>query len=296
MRSAHAIPAPDILSCPICRSTLAAAGKALRCPNGHAYDVTREGYVNLLARQRPGDTKAMLDARRRFLERGHYDALSDAINEAVEGHVWTALRGGAGPRAHVLDSGCGEGYYLGRLMERLDATGEGARCSYLGVDSSKDAARMAARRYPRAFFAVADVWDRIPVVDGSLDVLLDVFAPRNPTEFARVLKPGGLLLIAIPGPGHLLELRRALPLLGIQEGKENHVRRQLSGAFALHDTRRIGHELAFQADDVEALVQMTPSAFHAGRRDLGSPREVAPVATRADFALLLFGRTGGRAA
>src|SRR5579859_299613 len=68
-----------ILTCPICRAPLSESGRTLRCPRGHAYDVTREGYVNLLARQRPGDTREMLTARRRFLERGHYGALSDAL-------------------------------------------------------------------------------------------------------------------------------------------------------------------------------------------------------------------------
>ncbi len=38
-------------ACPHCRQSLRAvsAGKSLACPDGHAFDRAREGYVNLLA-------------------------------------------------------------------------------------------------------------------------------------------------------------------------------------------------------------------------------------------------------
>lgn len=285
--------APAILTCPICCASLAPTGKTLRCPRGHAFDVTREGYVNLLARRRSGDTREMLVARRAFLERGHYDALSDAIGDVVVSHVG-AIPAGARRRGYLLDSGCGEGYHLGRLMRRLGPLVARGRGSYVGIDSSKEAARLAARRYPAACFAVADVWDRIPVADHSLDVLLDVFAPRNPAEFARVVRPGGLLVIAIPGPSHLLELRQALPLLGIQEGKEDHIREQFTGAFTLQSTPRLSYRLSLQADDVRSLIQMTPNAFHAGRH-LDPPGVGEQIDTRVDFALLVFLRSVGHA-
>ncbi|MDQ3699399.1 MAG: methyltransferase domain-containing protein, partial [Chloroflexota bacterium] len=80
--------------CPLCRpgtsdAGLTAAGASLRCARGHAFDIAADGHVNLLpaTRRLPdtvGDSKAMLQARRRFLEQGHYAPLSDALNRMVE--------------------------------------------------------------------------------------------------------------------------------------------------------------------------------------------------------------------
>ena len=57
------------LRCPVCGGALMPLGTSLRCPQGHSYDMAKEGYVNLLAIQRrhaadPGDGKAMVRARR----------------------------------------------------------------------------------------------------------------------------------------------------------------------------------------------------------------------------------------
>ena len=41
----------EFLMCPHCRGDLALAGGSVRCPNDHAFDVARQGYVSLL----PGD-------------------------------------------------------------------------------------------------------------------------------------------------------------------------------------------------------------------------------------------------
>ncbi len=37
-----------LLRCPLCGTGFAATDDSLRCPNGHSYDVARQGYVNLL--------------------------------------------------------------------------------------------------------------------------------------------------------------------------------------------------------------------------------------------------------
>lgn len=274
------------LLCPVCAADLMQTDGALVCPAGHSFDVAREGYVNLLlSGGRRGDEKAMLRARRRLLERGFYDPLSEAINE------WVAqfIGDGGFTSAHIADAGCGEGFYLGVLAADLRERFQTV-FTFTGIDVAKEAARLAARRYPDVRFVVADLNESLLLPDASVDVLLNVFAPRNPAEFARVLKPGGLLLVVIPTPAHLGGLRERFGLLSIEEDKRQHVVEQFEDGFTLAEVRRLDFPLALGGDDLLDLVYMTPNYWHLTddtREALtASPR----VETRAGFELLAFYR------
>jgi 23S rRNA (guanine745-N1)-methyltransferase len=187
--------------CPLCHTPLSFVGRSFICANRHSFDQAKEGYVNLLPVNRkhsadPGDNKAMLESRRHFLERGFYALLAEGLGDAVRAYFPDP----ALPLT-VLDAGCGEGYYLGKLAQRL---GEATQC--IGTDISRAAMRMAAKQYPAMRFAVASSFE-LPLPDASVDVLVRVFAPAADTEIARVLKPGGVYLWAYPGAQHLFELR-----------------------------------------------------------------------------------------
>lgn len=277
------------LLCPVCSAPLVQTSRVLTCPAGHSFDVAREGYVNLLAPEQArrailGDEKAMLLARRRFLEEDHYDPLSDAINETVIRHLGTAGLGAA----HIVDAGCGEGAYLGALQAALEPR-EG-EYHFTGIDIAKDAARLAARRCPGIRFVVADINGRLPLPDGSADVLLNVFAPRNPAEFRRLLRPGGLLLVVIPAPGHLASLRERFDLLGVEEDKRAHVAGQFAEGFSLYDTAELNFPLALDPDALLDLVQMTPNYWHLAPETREALAAAAPLETQAAFELLSFRR------
>jgi 23S rRNA (guanine745-N1)-methyltransferase len=219
--------------------------------------LSREGYVNLLLSggKRPkiqGDTKEMLQARRRFLEAGHYAPLTQAVNETVAKWLTgqTAIT--------VADAGCGEGYYLGQLQR----TWPDETSYFFGVDVSKTAVQMAAKHYPNAQFVVADVWQRLPFSNASIGALLNLFAPRNPAEFARVLAPNGILLIVIPQPHHLQQLRDRLELLDIEAEKQQKVVAQLADKFALQAIQPITFEMKLDKPALADLVQMTPNYWH----------------------------------
>lgn len=180
-----------IFCCPACGGALERRESALVCPKGHSFDVARQGYVHLLPVKQmhakvPGDTKQMVDARRRFLALGHYDAFRDTLRRLVSEHL---PQGGT-----VLDAGCGEGFYTAALAEAaLEKNGRTA-----GIDISKFAVKAAAGRHKGIDFAVASLF-HIPCAAESVDVLTDVFAPIVPAEFHRVLKPGGTMILAVPG-------------------------------------------------------------------------------------------------
>ena len=254
-----------LLVCPVCGEPLAADGRTLRCARRHAFDRAREGYCHLAPAGHGksalrGDTREMLRARRRIFERGLYAPLAEALADRVLQEGISELT--------VLDAGCGEGYYIGHVARAIsERVGDGTCCA-IGVDVSKDALKLAARAHRDVCFVVNDVTRRLTVADRCVDVLLDVFAPRNAAEFARVLKRGGLLVVVIPDARHLAELRERLPLLGIEPGKRERAIERLGDAFRLEAERVIEYRRALEAEDVLDLVRMTPNAWHLDAEDI----------------------------
>ena len=79
-------------SCPLCHQPLAHVNNSFICPQRHQFDVAKEGYVNLLPVQHkrsrdPGDSAEMMQARRAFLDAGHYQPLRDAIVEQLSARL-----------------------------------------------------------------------------------------------------------------------------------------------------------------------------------------------------------------
>ena len=191
------------LICPVrdCGEPLERRGRSLVCPRGHSFDVARSGYANLLQprdrrSRQPGDPLAAVEARRRLLDAGYGEPLLRAIREET-----AALGLGAG--AAVLDVGCGEGYYLGSLAQEREIEAHGADLSTAAID-------LAARRYPRGTWIVANADRFLPWADGSFDLILSIDARLSPSEMRRVLKPEGRLLVAVPGADDLGEIREAV--------------------------------------------------------------------------------------
>src|SRR5262245_45001363 len=215
------------LRCPSCGGTLGAAGPALRCLRGHSYDVAKQGYVNLRGSHRghTGDTATMVAARASFLAAGHFRFVADELVNIA----------GAAPAdgGLVVDAGGGTGYFLAAVLDAAPgATG-------VAVDASASAARRAARAHPRAASVVADVWHRLPLAERSAALLLNVFAPRNGTEFARVLRHDGVLLVVTPEPGHLSPLVSELGLLAVDPAKPERVATSLGGLFRVSEQRGV---------------------------------------------------------
>jgi 23S rRNA (guanine745-N1)-methyltransferase len=272
-----------LLVCPVCHTELRQVDGALVCTNSHNFDIAREGYVNLLLQKRSGDAKEMLRARRSFLERGFYAPLSDAVNELVRAHLQDVPE-----PLHILDAGCGEGYYLDRLQNALAPLQSGC-C--IGLDVSKEAIRMAAKRYRQLLFVVADVKQRLVLADGVIDAILNIFAPRNASEFARVISADGILIVVIPASEHLLRLRSTLGLLGMEEQKQRHVQEQFAGQFELVESSNIAYSMHLNKEEIEQVVMMTPNYWHMTDEMRGAMRDLDDIETEAAFTAMVFRRT-----
>ena len=156
----------------------------------------------------------------------------------------------------VLEIGAGTGHYLTRLLE-ADEHAVG-----LAVDVSKAALRRAARAHPRMAAVRADVWRGLPVADGAADLVLDVFAPRSGEEFARVLAPGGAVIVVTPEAGHLRELVAAAGLIGVDPEKQERLAATLGSRLRLAAGQVIEAPVQMPRKDAAAVIAMGPSARH----------------------------------
>jgi 23S rRNA (guanine745-N1)-methyltransferase len=254
-----------LLRCPACGAALARQGAAVRCAAGHSFDVARQGYLSLLAGGRSGpagDSADMIGARERFLAAGHFQPLAtglgDLLEHAFDGH------------GSIVDLGAGTGWYLGRLLDRF------AQASGLALDVSKPALRRAARAHPRAAAVGCDAWGPLPLRDGAAAAVLNVFAPRNAAEIARVLRPGGAALIVTPTPEHLEELVGPLGLIGVDPDKQARLADQLAATLQLVERRDLRWRIRLDRDGAKAAAAMGPSAFHVSPEQLDDRLEELP--------------------
>ncbi|MDO4540325.1 MAG: methyltransferase domain-containing protein [Syntrophomonadaceae bacterium] len=189
------------LCCPLCRGGMAVSGgAALRCEQGHSFDLSARGYVNLLGKAKPGAyDKELFLSRRAVMEQGFYDELLGEIKAIIKEYA-------PGKAIRVLDAGCGEGWYLRQLSQDAQLP-EG--CEYFGVDIVKDAVQLAARDGAGVNWCVANL-ARLPLADRSMDIILNLLTPANYEEFKRVLRPEGLIVKAVPGNEYLREIRECV--------------------------------------------------------------------------------------
>jgi 23S rRNA (guanine745-N1)-methyltransferase len=241
-----------LLRCPHCGEGLGLDGGAAVCVQGHSFDVARQGYLNLLpgdTRTGTADTAAMVAARERFLATGHYAPLADAVVDAC-------VRAVGGGKGCVADVGAGTGHYLAAALERLpDRVG-------VALDISKPALRRAARAHPRIGAVGCDAWRELPLRGAVAAVALSVFAPRDIAELARVLEPGGALVVASPTDRHLAELVAAVGMLTVRERKREGLAGRLGAGFEAVAEASSEWTLELGRDDLAALVGMGPSAHH----------------------------------
>ncbi|CAN5214763.1 methyltransferase domain-containing protein [soil metagenome] len=219
----------------------------LVCPEGHSYDVNKRGYLTALDSSAgiTGDTRPILEARAAFLATEAYSPIADLIDGLVPRH----------PGISILDSGCGTGYYLSRLLNgRTDA-------ATLALDASPAAVTLTITATGSAGL-VADVWKPLPIRSSIADVVLCVFAPRNSAEFARILVPGGILVVVTPQPAHLEQLRERGAVLGIQDDKLGALDSALSARFDLARRESLRYEIEVDELSAAQLAGMGPAGYH----------------------------------
>ncbi|MBF0125736.1 MAG: class I SAM-dependent methyltransferase [Magnetococcales bacterium] len=140
-----------------------------------------------------------------FIPPGFSEMSRSHLAQLERSHFWFVSRdrllrrclarfapGQAGP---VLDLGCGSGRFLTSLKETCPAR--------VGVDGHRLSVEQAAKRDPAATWVHADLL-HVPFADGqfAIAMALDVLEHLEPMPFLqeahRLVRPGGMLLIAVP--------------------------------------------------------------------------------------------------
>ena len=238
-------------ACPICQEALDLVQQSLVCTNRHSFDLAKFGYVNLAPQVKASKDydKESFQNRQLVLENGFYNHILNALSECLS------------PLAHpanILDIGCGEGYYSRSLQERHPDH------SFYAFDLSKESIQLAAKSDQewKVKWFVGDL-ARLPLLDQSMDLLLDIFSPANYQEFKRVLAPDGRLIKVIPTATHLQEIRQKVKdHLDQVDYSNEQIIQHFSDHFTIENTIHCQERFELTPALREALLSMTPLLFH----------------------------------
>lgn len=236
----------NLFACPVCQQSMYVYEQGrLVCSANHSFDIAKQGYVNMLTNSVSSKySKSLFESRKAVIDSGIYDVVEAKISEIIA------------PAKTVLDTGCGEGSHLARIMKAKNY-GIG-----IGIDIAKEGILAAARYYPQQIWCVGDL-AKSPFAKASFDAILNILSPANYEEFKRLLAPNGCIVKVVPQSGYLQELRAQLYA---DSSKETYSNEQIVARFqdSFHEVtiERVTYTLPLDENLVPALLEMTPMGWH----------------------------------
>ena len=266
--------------CPKCRERLSELNNSCVCKNGHSYDRSKSGYYNLLlGGGAHGDNREMVKCRRDFLALGYYRPLADKVAELVLKYCASG--------DSVLDNGCGEGYYTD-IVENAIRNRDGAS-DVVAFDISKDAVGYAAKKNRNLKCAVFGSY-HMPLPDAEFSVVTNMFSPNAKEEIFRVLRPGGIYVMAIPAAEHLYSLKAAI----YENPYKNEVADTRLDGFSLLQSERVSYKINLCGkEEISALFGMTPYAYRTRTDDRRNVEALESLEVEADFLILVYKKREG---
>ena len=270
--------------CPLCGEPLSRQEHRAVCGKGHSFDIARQGYVHLLPVNRmhakvPGDSREMVEGRRRFLDGGYYALFRKELCRLAQ-RCAGELGAPQGLGLTLCDAGCGEGYYTRGLEEALP------QATICGFDISKLAVKAAAGRYKSLEWAVASSF-AIPLPTAGVQLLTNVFSPLAAEEFARVVAPGGYFLYAVPGERHLYGMKELL----YEEPYENPHRETEYPGFQFVERTSVRGEITLpDSQTAMDLFTMTPYYWKTGVEGVRRLEACSGLTTEIAFDFLVYRR------
>ena len=247
-----------------------AAGSSMMAGPGSSPGSRGSTTPSPMARTRQAATAAIQGACRLFLGAGYYEPLSNELNSIL----------GSLNAKTVRDAGCGEGYYTNR-MAKEDRAVLGVDLSRAGIDA---AAKFAKQNATDAAFAVGSIF-LLPVGDATCDVVTNLFAPCCESEFSRVLKNGGYLILVGAGERHLMGLKEVL----YENPYLNPGRADLPANMQEVDRRRLTYTITVEGEEaIEALFSMTPYYWRTSEADRAKLKNLQALTTQVDFDVFIY--------
>lgn len=236
----------EVLLCPKCKEKLERKNQSFLCPNNHCYDISKNNYVNLLLcnqkkSKAPGDDKLMIVARNEFLENGYFEILRKNVEDIVRSQKPSV----------ILDAGCGTGYYTHNLQNEFNV---------IAMDISKEAVRCTSKNNKKTLAVVSSIFD-LPLKNNSIDLILNIFAPKPQEEFHRVLTETGIIIEVVPGKEHLKELKEKIFDSSNIPNKEKFAYNN----FSLKESEHLKYVVNIKSsEDLIDLLKMTPYYYKGG--------------------------------
>ncbi|QDV56419.1 methyltransferase domain-containing protein [Rosistilla oblonga] len=261
-----------------CQELLEPCERGLACRAGHHFDQAKQGYWNLLQPQdkkskNPGDSLDAVLARHRWLQRGHATSLIETLRP------WVATAD-AQTNQRTLDLGCGEGSF-GPALFPDDAD------SYCGIDLSRRAIKLAARRWPEATWVLANADRELPAADQSVQRVISLFGRRPVSEIYRVLAPGGICVVAVPGEDDLIELREKVQQAGHRRSRWEMIADEMTDAGLEVVDRKHWHiNVNLDPDAIADALAMTYRAVRHSQKSRLDVVQAMDVTLAADLLLL----------
>jgi len=235
----------SLFACPICQEsmTIQEQGRMV-CSANHSFDIAKQGYINMLTHGAASKySKELFESRKTVIDSGIYDEIEDKIIELIA------------PAQTVLDTGCGEGSHLARIMAEKKGIG-------VGIDIAKEGILAASRHYPEQIWCVGDL-AKSPFAKSSFDTILNILSPANYEEFKRLLTPGGCVVKVVPQSRYLHELRAQLYADSDKESYSNdQIVARFKESFMEVNVKRVTYTTPLATELIPELLEMTPMGWH----------------------------------
>lgn len=263
----------NLLICPKCKLDLQKFNNTYKCSNNHSFDLASSGYANLILANKKrsnnsGDNKIQVNARKEFLNKGHYNFLLEEIVKELKDFN----------NINILDIGCGEGYYTNKLKQH------NSTFNIYGLDISKEAIKKASKLNNQINWLVASS-SNIPIKDSAIDVIIQNFAPHNIDEYKRVLKEHGFLITITPAKKHLYQLKQ-LMYKDVYLNDEKVIE---DNRLELVKENIITKELNINSnEDIENLLKMTPYYYKTNVNNINNVLKLNNLNTAASFVVRIY--------
>lgn len=267
------------LCCPVCQGVLGLTpNNELACPNGHNFDVAKQGYVNLVTRHvQTMYDRALFQARRTVIQNsGLYDELHQTLIKIINHNIKKAST----VPLYIVDLGSGEGSHLDKVLQELDnAVG-------VGLDLSKEGIQEATKHEETPAVWLAADLAQAPLATDAVDVALTVLSPSNYEEMKRIMAPRGLALKVVPNAGYLQELRDFFHPDDEERYDNTDTVSRFREAFPDGEAIQINVTKQLSREMKKLLCRMTPLSWHESEEKIAAFADAGPDSITIDLTIL----------
>lgn len=273
----------NMFKCPICSNPVEVVNlKSLICSNHHCFDISKQGYINLLSHSvKTKYDKKLFESRKIFSQSGFFDPLIAQICEDILEELRSTSK-----FIKIFDAGCGEGSHLSNIQQRII---EHSQCTLLGIgaDISKEGIRIASRSLSNTIWCVANL-AKCPLMDKQFNFILNILSPSNCSEFHRILADDGMVIKVIPESKYLQELRGIFyNQTDRTEYSNENTLEHFNRHFDLVDIQRVQYGVTMENKYIEQLVYMTPLSWRASEERIQQVLGKNQLEVTFDFSVLL---------